>query len=176
MKTWDDVKNLYYGIARKLCRQFPQYEPDELVDESYIVTYPFFDCPNIKHRVYIVMMNFIRSNVRRFRIGQGSSLKNKRIIKEHSIENMCYDVPVNLKDELEVQDYIETKSKILTLEEKILLVLRFDYDVPLFRIGELFNYYDSEANRRFKNILKKMRLSMKETEQLLCEQIMEGSI
>lgn len=178
MKTWENVKNLYYQIAWGLCKKFRQFEVDELVDEAYVWTYPYWDweVSQLVGRIYQRMMDYIRKDSRRFVIGQGQSLKNKRQISMCSLEELNTDIPINLKDELEVQEYIETKSKILTLEEKILLVLRFDYDVPLFRIGELFNYYDSEANRRFKNILKKMRLSMKETEQLLCEQIMEGSI
>jgi hypothetical protein len=178
MKTWDDVKKLYYHIAWGLCRRFKQYEPDELVDEAYIPTYFLWDwdISKLTMRIYQRMMDYIRHEARRNRVGSGQNLKNLRVINEQSLENMGFDIPVNLKDEVEVQEYIETKSKILTLEEKILLVLKYDYDVPLFRIGELFNYYDSEAGRRHKNILKKMRLSMKETEQLICEQITEGIV
>ena len=178
MKTWDDVKNVYYRIACGLHKKFRRFEVDELVDEAYVWTYPYWewDLSELAMRVYQRMMDYIRKDSRRYVIGQGHSLKNKRQISECSLESFNTDVPFDMKDSVEVWDYIETKSKILTLEEKILLVLKYDYDLPLFRIGELFNYYHSEAGRRLKKALAKMRLSTKETEQLLCEQIMEGSL
>ena len=146
MKTWEDVKYLYYGIAKKLSENFTDfcklYELDDIVDEVYIKTYPFIqsDMKQLTYYIYQetkhVIYTFYRKQYRG--AGQGA-LRDFTHIKFNAIGNKDFQKDENRFDYIDNMDYLETKIAKISFDERILLYLRHVLELTEAMIGRLLS-------------------------------------
>lgn len=159
MKKWDDVKYLYYNIAAHYLKSFPEYQADELVNEAWIMTYPFLDNEHLANKIHQKIMGYIRFQKRQ-RVGGHVNQKFSEmgIVKWSHINDDNY-ISINefIGYEIETCDFIKEKAKKLNMEEKIILYLKFEYDMHLDIIGKLFNVTGERIRQKLYTIFDKMR-------------------
>ena len=145
MRTWDDVKYLYYNIAMRYIKYYPEYEVDELVNEAWIMTAPYINIEGSKlpHRMHSVIQAYIKKQKKYCLINVPL---NEYIPGDESFE------------EVDNVDFIMSVGKQLNHHEKILLCLRFQYGLSLRKIGQLFNLTNQAICYRLQNILRKMKI------------------
>lgn len=170
MRTWDDVKYLYYSIAKKVVENYRDflrlYEINDLVNDVYILTYPFIneDKQKLSLRIYQVTKNMVFRFYRKQYRGKGARLNNAVKINFNPINNMDFqDEDI---DHTEIRDFIIERVQILTLEERIILFLRYFCNWTESAIGKLFGVefqgikYDIPSNvisYRLKCVYDKLR-------------------
>lgn len=173
---FEDVKNLYYDIARQLTERYVAfrrlYELDDVVGEVYSRTYPFIpkdseDIKKLTFYIYQETKNVVYSFYRKQYRGIGS-LKHCTKIEFNAIGNKDFQHEYNLYEKIDNWDYLETKIARLSFDERILLYLRHALELTEAAIGKLFGVefqgtkYDvapGVINYRLKCIYDKLRVA-----------------
>jgi hypothetical protein len=164
MKTWDDIKYLYYGIASRYKRYHPEYDVDELVDEAWLMTYPFINVTDYKlpHRIHQVIQGYIRGSTPKYR---KKGIYHKPVIVSidetlgclKSQEKMnCFAID-NLEESIDMMDYVAEKAKQLNIEEKIILYLKFQFGLTNKKIGDLLNFTGERIRQKLDLTIGKLR-------------------
>lgn len=140
MKTWDDVKLLYYKIAKQCSDRYLDflrlYSLDDIVNEVWVRTYPYIQGSIKKLTFYIYQetKNVIHQFYRKQRRGIENNVQRSAEVKMLPIEEMDYaDTEDNTIENIDVLQTVVSK---LTLEERIILFLRFYCDWTEAAIGK----------------------------------------
>lgn len=132
MKTWDDVKYLYYSIASKLLPAGNQFQIDELVNEAWIMTYPYINVPNYKlpHKIYRVIQSYMNNQKQKYR--DNYAYRNIHIgsideIQENLESDVFADERSHDLEGVEIYDYLDNIviDKTITSKEAIILYMKF---------------------------------------------------
>jgi hypothetical protein len=167
MKTWKDVEFLYYDIAGRYTTRWPQFQADELVDEAWIVTYPFINyVKGLACMVHRAMMGYIRKNLTKYHYKKvGNSLvqdTNKPILIEYldDLEPQKYTKAFSIIDnefeDVDVVDYFDIKLSTLPVMERIILYMKYEWEMTFNEIGRLLNYTGERIRQIYNAIIKKV--------------------
>jgi hypothetical protein len=137
MKTWDDVKNLYYKVIRPYAIWYG-YVPDELADIAYLETYDFFDIPAnyLVRMIHQKVVAFIKKDKFGY---SGVSVSFSGAMDE--IAKKQNDIPEMLiKNEMLESRWgiLQERAKNLTEQERLILYFKFEYDLNDNEVGRIF--------------------------------------
>ncbi len=162
MKTWDDVKNLYYSIAYRYCKRYRQFRVDELVNEAWIMTYPYINTEGYKlpHKIHRVIQRYIKSQYESYL--EGDEKRNVAVcsIEANNEEINIHELLPDLRrqvDEVEIADSILLCIRSLNFDERVLLYLRFYFELSLEHIGKLLGMSKQAVNVKLEDVYNRMR-------------------
>lgn len=164
MRTWDDVKYLYYSIAKTYLRYHHQIDADELVNEAWLMTHPYINIKGYKlvHKIHRIMQAYIKSQEKN--VYQHKLVKHEVFVDslDEIFENIeSFDrtdfIAVNDDHEIiDIQDYIEKYSKRLNYEERIILYLYYEKSFTYDEIGRVFGLTGERIRQKKESALIKM--------------------
>jgi DNA-directed RNA polymerase specialized sigma subunit len=141
MKTWNDVKYLYYKIAGRYISQYPQFQADELVAEAWLMTYPYIgdEKYNLVARIWQVMKRYIMPTINS---SYRQNYEYKQILfdcingKDFEDSNSYFDMhELEQEEELEL---LHERAIHLTEQERLVLYFKFEYDLNDNEVGRIF--------------------------------------
>ena len=163
MKTWNDVKYLYYNIAGKMRYKFPRFEIDELVNETWIRTYPYFDDEHLINKIYQMMMVYIKKEMPRYRdkeIYRNVELSSLDCLKETNGSEDKNDIIPLVNEEgytlIENVDYLEGKTIGISYDDKVLLHLKYVKGLSIMEMSKLYNLTYERIRQKLNEVYAKM--------------------
>jgi DNA-directed RNA polymerase specialized sigma24 family protein len=141
MKTWDDVKYLYFKIAKKCSDGYADflrlYELDDIVGEVWLLTYPYIngDIKTLVRQIYLETKYLIHKFYRQKRRGPSKNIQDCTEIKMHPIEDMDFPAAEHF-EVIESVDVLETVIPKLSIEERVILLLRYFCEWTEVKIGQ----------------------------------------